>query len=211
MKTKYPRTEHLSFSESLGGDDILGRDDIFLNKNIVVTEKLCGECSTFYHDGYSHARSLDSKHHPSRSFFKTLVSEKFFLLPYGYRVCGENVYAKHSIFYDKLSSYFYIFAIYDDNNFCLSWDDTEFWAEELKIPTVPVLYRGIWNEDKVKALIKTESKFGKEKEGFVVRLENGFTYEDHSVRKFVRKNHVQTSNHWMNEEIVKNKLDISTK
>jgi hypothetical protein len=121
------------------------------------------------------------------------------------------VYAKHSIFYDKLSSYFYIFAIYDDNNFCLSWDDTEFWAEELKIPTVPVLYRGIWDEDKVKSLIKTESAFGKEKEGFVVRLESGFSYENHSVRKFVRKNHVQTSNHWMNEEIIKNKLDISTK
>jgi dihydroneopterin aldolase len=41
-----------------------------------------------------------------------------------------------------------------------------------------------------------------------VRLEDAFDYRDfrRSVAKFVRKNHVQTDEHWMAGEVIPNKL-----
>lgn len=48
-------------------------------------------------------------------------------------------------------------------------------------------------------------------EGYAIRLDEGFYLNEFnkSVAKFVRKNHVQTDNHWMEQEIVKNKLKES--
>jgi hypothetical protein len=42
----------------------------------------------------------------------------------------------------------------------------------------------------------------------VVRKGHSFHYDDFAdnVAKFVRKDHVQTNKHWMNEKIIKNKL-----
>ena len=61
QRYKYPRTPHLSFSPGVGGDDIkLDSNKIFANCQVVVTEKLDGENTTFY-PNYIHARSLDSR------------------------------------------------------------------------------------------------------------------------------------------------------
>lgn len=69
---KYPRTPHLSFSPGVGEDDLkLNRHKIFANCQVVVTEKLDGENTTLYRN-YIHARSLDSRHHPSRAWVKAL-------------------------------------------------------------------------------------------------------------------------------------------
>lgn len=62
-KIKYPRTYHLPFSEGFTSDDkVLENDDIFHNKEVVVTVKMDGENTTIYPTGEYHARSLDSKH-----------------------------------------------------------------------------------------------------------------------------------------------------
>jgi hypothetical protein len=129
-------------------------------------------------------------------------------IPSGFRVCGENVYAKHSIFYDKLTAYFYIYSIWTDANICLSWDETVEWAELLGLATVPVLYEGVWDETAVKACWTGVSCFGPEQEGYVVRVRDRFSYNDfgQNVAKFVREKHVQTSSHWMNEIVVPNQL-----
>jgi hypothetical protein len=204
--TKYPRTLHLPWSEGRSDDDkVLDGVDHFVNKQIVVTEKLDGENTSMYVD-HVHARSLDSKHHPSRTWVKRIQSEVGHGIPAGWRLCGENVYAKHSIFYDKLTAYFYIYSIWTDKNLCLSWDETKEWAALLGLETVPVLYEGIWDEAAVKACWTGVSKFGPQQEGYVVRLRDGFAYDDfgQSVAKFVRQNHVQTTSHWMEEEVFPN-------
>jgi hypothetical protein len=78
----------------------------------------------------------------------------------------------------------------------------------LDMRVVPVLYEGPWDEAKIKALWPRFSCFGNECEGYVVRTKKGFPHEDFGlhVAKFVRKNHVQTSEHWMMQEVVPNKL-----
>lgn len=154
---------------------------------------------------YFHARSLDSKHHPSRSWLKNYITNWQHEIPMGWRFCGENMYAKHSIYYKNLQSYFYLFSIWNEKNMCLSWKDTAEYAQLLDLVTVPVFYEGVFDLDKIHRIF--EDNFD-DNEGYVIRLADSFHYNDFgkSVAKWVRKNHVQTSEHWMFEQIVPNKL-----
>lgn len=204
---KYPRTFHLPFSPGLTKDDRQLKDTSHFNgKEVVITCKLDGENTTLYRD-YLHARSLSGQPHPSQNWVKNLHSQIAFEIPENWRICGENLFAKHSIHYSNLESYFYIFSIWNETNCCLSWDDTCEWAELLGIPTVPVLYRGIWDEELAKNLHKPMFN-GDECEGFVVRLADGFSYGAFrkSVAKWVRESHVTTSHHWRHSAIIKNIL-----
>ena len=208
MKIKYPKTMHLPWSRSYTDDDkILRSTAHFIGQEVVVTEKMDGENTTMYPD-HIHARSLDSKDHSSRHYVKTLHGGIRYLIPEGWRLCGENMYAKHSIKYEALPGYFMLFSVWNDRNVCLSWDETEKLAHRLHIPTVPVLYRGIWDEQAVKACYTRQSNCGGEQEGYVVRLTNSFDYEDFrsSLAKFVRKNHVQTDEHWLSRPVEPNEL-----
>lgn len=157
-----------------------------------------GENTTMYHD-YIHARSLDSKHHPSRNWVKSFHASIAHLIPSNLRICGEDVYAVHSIEYSNLESYFYGFSVWEDTT-CLSWDDTVEYFELLGITSVPVLYRGRYDEQVIKSL-NIEKK-----EGYVIRLVDSFNDFAQSVAKYVRPNHVQTEFHWMHGEVKPNKL-----
>ena len=206
MYYKYPRTPHLPFSPGATNDDrILKSMDHFVDQEVVVTVKMDGENTSIYRD-HIHARSLDSGNHISRNWIKNFASTFQQELKDGWRICGENLWASHSISYHNLKSYFYMFSIWDDN-ICLSWKDTEDWAELLGIATVPVIYKGIWNEDIIRNLYQ-EKIFDDDMEGFVVRKTNSFTFDTfgQNMAKYVRKGHVQTSKHWMFEEIKRNEL-----
>ncbi len=200
---KYPRTPHLAWSPGVSSDDIQDRSTKFQDKHIIVTEKLDGENTSMYSD-HIHARSLDSKHHPSRNWVKALHGEKAHLIPEGWRICGENVFAKHSIEYTNLQSYFYVFSIWNDRNICLNWQDTQEWTELLGLELVPVIYEGLWNE----AIIRNIKLDLETQEGYVVRNKEAFHYNDftQNIAKWVRKNHVQTDQHWMHAEVIANKL-----
>jgi hypothetical protein len=49
---------------------------------------------------------------------------------------------------------------------------------------------------------------GDEMEGYVLRNANGFNLNDFkdNIGKFVRVNHVQSSEHWMYEKMIKNEI-----
>ena len=209
---KFPKINHLPWSPGATSSDRIFNekqiDEYFKGKEIVVTEKLDGENTSMYED-YVHARSVDGRNHLSRGWVKNLHSKIRFDLFDGWRVCGENVYAKHSIAYKNLTSYFYVFSIYDKNNVCLSWDDTREYCNLLGLETVPVLYSGIFDEEICKFCFTGKSKFnGSEQEGYVIRLTDSFHFGTHSkcFAKFVRKNHVTTGHNWMNKIVVKNEL-----
>lgn len=210
---KYPRTYHLPFSPGKTEDDkTLSDCSQFEGKEVVATIKMDGENTTAYYDGYIHARSTDSDNHPSRNWVKNYLSKVLYNLPEGFRICGENLYAKHAIHYKSLESYFYMFSIWDSANNCLSWKETEEWVALLGLVTVPVIYRGIWDELKIKQVYMTKYpalsySFGGV-EGFVVRLANSFSYGNfrRSVAKYVRAEHVVENQHWMRGPIVKNEL-----
>lgn len=203
---KYGRTPHLPWSSSVTEDDIIQENLEFLNGEIVITEKLDGENTTMYHD-YIHARSLDSKHHASRDWVKALHGQIKQCIPKGYRLVGENVYAKHSIKYTDLDSYFYIFNVWDDLNNCLSWEEVEDFAFILDLRTVPVIFQGQLNVKSIHSL--WDNKFDEDyHEGYVVRNAGAFHYNDFqkNIAKYVRNKHVQTTEHWMHSQIEPNLL-----
>lgn len=204
---KYPRTYHLPWSPGVGSDDRVVKDlSTILGREVIATEKLDGENTTMYRD-HIHARSIDSGNHLSRNWAKAFHSQICRDIPQGWRVCTENVYAKHSIHYTNLESYVYGFSVWTDANECLSWDDTLEWFTLLNIQPVPTLYRGVFDQEKLeKAYIQRSKQH--ECEGYVVRVVGSFHFDlfHQSVMKYVRAHHVQTSKHWLHETVVPNLL-----
>lgn len=204
---KYPRTHHVPWSEGMNDDDRMLKDlSGFEGRRVIVTEKMDGENTTMYSD-HIHARSLDSMNHPSRNWVKNFWSQIAFEIPMGWRLCGENLYAKHSIGYDELPSYFMGFSMWDERNVCLSWDDTMAYFAMLGVTPVPVLYDGVFDEARIRAL--RSAKDWETSEGYVIRIADSFTYAQfrESIAKNVRKGHVQTVKHWMHgREVEKNGL-----
>lgn len=106
-----------------GDDKIVKSLDSLINEKIIVWEKMDGENTTMTRNDI-YARSVDSIDHESRHWIKKFWYDNIrHNIPENWRICGENMFAKHSIHYNNLKSYFYGFAIYDENNICLSFDD----------------------------------------------------------------------------------------
>lgn len=204
-KYKYPRTYHLPYSKGATADDkILKDDSIFDGMYVVVTEKMDGENSTIYKNSY-HARSLDSSHKQYHSWLLAYIRNFQYLLPDDFRICGEYLYATHSIHYSNLNSYFLGFSVWEKER-CLAWEETEEFLDRFGIETVPVLYKGIYNVEKIKKI--AEDVVARGGEGIVVRNIDSFEYKDFSknVAKYVRENHVTTDDRWDQKAIVPNKL-----
>lgn len=197
---KYGRTFHLPYSPGLHDDDKALKDcSQFEGKHVVITLKMDGENTTCYSDGHIHARSIDSRGGEDRAWVKKFLTENVcYNLPAGWRVCGENLWAEHSIHYEDLKSYFLGFSIWNERNECLSWDETLEWFELLGITPVPVLWEGIWITKHMQSIhVDLGMDFTKD-EGYVVRVASGFKYGEFksSIAKYVRKGHVQTVRHW---------------
>lgn len=206
MSTKYPRTPHLETSPGFTPDDEVGGHEL-AGKIVVAMIKYDGENTTMARD-ICHARSLDSAPHESRdwvrAYWNNFIRYGFLAIhPHIDRICGENLFARHSIAYDDLASYFYGFSAWTLDNVCLSHRETEqlFRAAEIYMPEV--FYVGPFNP----ALIhEAFVPYAERHEGYVVRNADSFHYDDFSknVAKWVRENHVQTDDHWMHKAVVPN-------
>lgn len=196
---KYPSTPHFEWSPTVTHDDRILHDlSQFDGKSVVMTEKLDGENTTLYND-YWHPRSLSRAPHKSRSWVGSLWGRIRLDIPNGMRICGENVYAKHSIYYpDVEPPYFYVFNIWQDD-LCLSWDDTVEWCQLLGLKHSPVIASFQWDKEIAHGFYTGKSAFGDVAEGYVVRIKEAFKKDEfwRSVAKWVRPNHVQTTKHWM--------------
>lgn len=215
MRTHYPRTPHLPWSPGASSDDVRLTDLTDLTdlagptgSEVVVTEKLDGENTTLYADGL-HARSLDSAHHPSRGWVKALQGRIGPRIPTGWRICGENMFARHSIPYEDLASHFYGFSVWDGDT-CLDWDRTVAFLRDLGIPTPPVLWRGVFDARAERTLRALRLDTGHQ-EGYVVRPagEHPAAAFGRRVAKWVRPGHVRTDTHWMHATVVPNTLGPS--
>ena len=130
-------------------------------------------------------------------------------IPENIKICGENLYAKHSILYESLESYFYVFTIVDGDN-VLSWDDTMEFVQLLDLVAVPPLYRGPWDIDKIKMCWSGISRCGGEQEGYVVRNSESFNLDSFqkNIAKYVRSGHVTSDKHWMKGPLIRNTLIV---
>lgn len=202
---KYPRTFHLIESPGKASDDktIKSMSDLY-GFDVVITEKMDGENTSIYSNAVT-ARSLDTGYHESRTWVKQFASTWQHELPPNFRVCGENLYAKHSIGYENLASFFYGFSVWE-NETCLSWDDTLEFFELFGIVPVRTLYRGILSQKIIGDLINNVDTA--KMEGFVIRRADSFELSEFNtkVAKWVRAGHVATDQHWMHCEIIKNAM-----
>lgn len=214
-KQKYPKTYHLPWSLGVQSDDkVLKSVSHFHGKFVVATEKLDGENTTIASD-YYHARSLDSTFNWTRSWVAKMHSILKHELSPGLKLVGENLFAKHAIYYpdNHLSGYFYLFSIWEDvvgggnNDYCLDYDSIVEYAALLDLPMPKVIFRGLFDE---KALEDAAKKLNPEIcEGYVLRTVDGFMRNEFTkcVAKYVRKNHVQdTSEHWLKNATQNGKL-----
>lgn len=209
---KYPRTLHLPWSPGVSKDDRVLEDlSVFENNHVVVTAKMDGENTTLYKD-YLHARSLSSRDHVSRHWIKNFHSQIAYNIPNGWRICVENLWAKHTIHYKHLSNFCLLFSIWTEDNICLPWDDTVEWSQLLGVSTVPVLYKGLWDEELIRELY-TEELNGDRMEGYVVRVVDAFHYGEFRthVAKYVdadfRRDLNDNHGHWFHSQIEKNELE----
>jgi hypothetical protein len=204
-RIKYPRTFHFPWSPNLQNDDrMLQTTEGWEGVEYVFTEKMDGEGTTFY-KGDLHARSLEFSPHASRTFIKAIHGACEYDIPEGFRICGENLTAKHSIKYTGLKSYFMVFNIWKSMD-CLSWDETVEWTKLLGLEHVPVLHRGPYSDEVCRQLCDALDPL--KQEGLVARPVRAFHMREfpYIVGKCVRAKHVTTDQHWMRKEVEFNEL-----
>lgn len=205
---KYPRTHHLPHSPGMHDDDRMHESmKQWEGRQVVVTLKMDGENTTMYRD-HVHARSVDSGSHPSRAWVKNFWASIAHEIPEDWRICGENLYAAHSIAYLSLPSYFLGFSVWNERNFCLPWDESLEIFRLLGIQQVPVLWEGEFSETVIREELPRMLNYDHD-EGFVLRTRDGFTSANFRrfVGKFVRPEHIKTTKHWMRgQAVVKNGL-----
>lgn len=205
---KYPRTLHVPFSKSITPDDRRCEEGWFehlKDKTLVLTEKLDGSQSYICKEGvYARSHAVPTTNPWDVNLFEKggVYDQVKNLLSDEEGIYGENMYGIHSIEYDKLDTYFHMFAARDDKRW-YSWDEVVELSNILRIRHVPTLeirrFKSISElEDTIYLLMKKGSLYGKEIEGIVIRNSESFPIEDfqYNVVKYVRANHVQTDQHW---------------
>lgn len=223
---KYNRTFHFPWSPGATNDDkIAASVDGLIGCPIVITEKMDGSNTSLESDGCFARTHSGPPGHASFDGLKALHATIKCNIPDGMQFFGEWCFAQHSIAYNELPGYFLLFNVRnlspwvppfkEQKPHWESWEEVELWAEDLGLPTVPVLFQGQVNSEKelkelVETLMSQPSCCGGVREGVVARVAASFLDEDFSkcVLKCVRANHVQTSEHWKNQEIVKNILKL---
>lgn len=202
---KYGRTFHIPISPGATSDDkIMCSLDGLMVDDLVVTDKMDGENTTIHANG-SHARSPNSRYHPSRDWLKGFAAGISPFLADDERIIGENLYARHSVAYNALPSYFLGFA-WIVGEIVQPWDLTQARFSELGIQSVPTLYRGPYRTDLFDHLVQDLDLTTQE--GFVARISDSFAETDMPRRmgKYVREGHVQSETHWMKAELIANRL-----
>ena len=194
----------------MSGDDKRLTDySIFEKKNIVVTVKMDGENTTMYND-YIHARSLSASDHLSRDYVKGIWGKISYMLDDDMRLCGENMFALHTVKYDNLESYFLLFSIWVRDT-CLSWKETQDYATILGLKTVPVIYEGVYDLQQIEEAFKNYG-VNNPTEGYVIRLVDEFRYFNfkNSVAKYVKPEFMvdlkKRDGHWQQMKVVPNKI-----
>lgn len=156
---KYPRTRHIEGSRLQKGDEDLKQIPFstIKNKYIVIEEKVDGaNCAiSFDNDGNLLLQSRGhyltggyrERHFNFLKQWATVHKDEFYkILGSRYIMYGEWLYAKHSIYYDKLPHYFLEFDIFDrEKKIFLDTETRHNLLKNLPVVSVPVLAKGKFN------------------------------------------------------------------
>lgn len=213
ISRKYSRTYHYDFSPGTASDDRINYEwweHVNKIENIIHLEKLDGENNCISKNGvFARSHSTITNHKWSNH-----LKEKWNVIKNDLgdlEIFGENMYAIHSIEYERLDSHFYVFAIrYKD--MWLSWEEIKFYCNLLEFKTVPEIIipladsKSEYSSNIIEAVsnssyfksIDTFKKIECSMEGLVSRNSNEFEIDlfSENVFKWVRKDHVKTDEHW---------------
>ncbi|MEM1002311.1 MAG: RNA ligase family protein [Bacteroidota bacterium] len=136
---KYCRSLHAQISLGTTSDDRFMPDgyvSAFAEMDrLILTEKLDGQNNCFNkHSVFARSHTAPTKH----PWDKPLI-ERWELIKndlHDLEIFGENMYGVHSIAYNYLESYFYVFAVREHDQW-LSWEEVKFYANLLDFPVVP--------------------------------------------------------------------------
>ena len=156
---KYPRTPHIKGSRLQKGDEDLSQIpfEAIKGKYLVLEEKVDGaNCAISFNDDLE--LMLQSRGHYLTGGYRerhfnflkqwaiSHYDELFNILGTRFIMYGEWLYAKHSIYYDKLPHYFLEFDIYDkERNVFLDTNTRHKMLENSCVVSVPVLAKGVFN------------------------------------------------------------------
>lgn len=214
ISQKYGRTYHYPFSPGTSSDDRIQHHywaQLERIPALIHTEKLDGENNCLSRYGVfarSHAAPTTSPWTESLRRFWQLIRNDLGDL----EIFLENLYAVHSIEYRSLEHHFYVFGIRQQGQW-LSWEETEFYAGMLDLPTVPVIGTFQTSGDPSsfeKQVVQLAAGRGQLEpydaysgelatmEGIVTRNSGGYpvTGFADNVFKYVRKGYVKTDQHW---------------
>ena len=136
---KYCRSLHAQISLGTTSDDRFmpnGYVKSFAEKDdLILTEKLDGQNNCFSKKGvFARSHTAPTQHpwdKPMRERWELIKNDLNDL-----EIFGENMYGIHSIAYSKLESFFYVFAVRENDRW-LSWEEVKFYAGLLDFPVVP--------------------------------------------------------------------------
>lgn len=203
---KFPRTHHLPWSPNKKdtNDKVHKHIDFLLNRQLVVTKKMDGECQCWTKSSFS-LRSPDSTGGKLRSKARAKWAEIQWRIPDNIILFVEDISNVHSIQYPLDIPQFYLIAVAalsTNGMFFLPYDwDSEFesvshYGKMFRLDPVPLLFETkVSNRDQLEKqtshIIDTDID-----EGFVIRPKLGFFDWTASTGKWVRENHVKTDEHW---------------
>jgi len=132
QSSKYKRTLHARISRGTSSDDRFlprGYVKIFAEMDdLIMTEKLDGQNNCFSKYGlFARSHAIPSElpwDKPLRERWQLIKNDLNDL-----EIFGENLYAIHSIGYKKPESFFYVFAIRENDRW-LSWEEVNFEEKE---------------------------------------------------------------------------------
>lgn len=230
---KYPRTPHLFGSKGTDDDKHLGEAEslrFLADPSLIVEEKLDGT-NVGIHFGPDGRMALQCRGHlitegmhPQYDLFKQWAAVKRppleEALEHRFILCGEWLYARHSVHYRRLTHYFFEFDVYDKQvGAFLSLDRRMALLEGTGLHTVPVIHTGPLDRERLAALIgrsRFDSQFDNPltkrndnlMEGLYLRTEVAGVVIGRA--KFVRPEFVEKvkqSEHWQHQTMVPNRLD----
>ena len=230
---KYPRTPHLEGSRLQPGDEDLSQipfSDI-QGRYLVVEEKIDGANSAIsFSDngelllqsrGHYLTGGYRERHYNFMKQWATIHQEVLFkVLGSRYIMYGEWMYAKHTVYYDKLPHYFLEFDIFDrQEKVFLSTKRRHEMLKDLPVISVPILKEGVFqrkedllellgrsnyiSDEKFKNLRETSDKLGLDVERQIRETDSSNTMEGLYIKieengqvigrlKFVRPSFTQT-------------------
>lgn len=170
---KYPRTPHLAGSRLQPGDEDLSQIPFSRTKGkyLVIEEKCDGANSAISFSetgglllqsrGHYLTGGYRERHYNLMKQWANVHREAFYdVLGTRYIMYGEWMYAKHSIFYDKLPAYFLEFDILDrDTGLFLDTPSRRKLTGRIPVVSVPVLKEGVFATQKEVLGLLGESRF----------------------------------------------------